>query len=60
MKSKKIARIIGKKMFDPSETDVEFAFQLFVEKIVMPEGIEGYTDKDMEEWVLKALENTEE
>ena len=60
MDNNEIARIIGEKMYSPNLNTAEFAFQLFVEKIVMPEGIESYTDKQMEEWVLKALENTEE
>ena len=54
--NKQIADLIGKEMYNPSLTETEFAFQLFVERMVRPPNCDAYTDIEMKEWVLKKLE----
>ena len=55
MKNKKIAGLMAKKLYGPSLDETDFAFQLFVEKVVMPPNVKSYTDKDMKIWILDFL-----
>lgn len=47
MENEQIANLMAEKMYGPSTTDTEFAFQLFVEKIVLPIDRDGYTHDEI-------------
>ncbi len=53
--NEKIAKLIAAKLYGPSLSATEFAFQLFVEKIVCPEDCSSYTETDMENWIVEFL-----
>ena len=56
MKNKKIASLVANYVFNTSTTDRDFAVQLFVEKLVLPEGCESYSIGVLKEAILKKLE----
>jgi hypothetical protein len=58
LSNKKIAEIIAKKVYNPSLSDTEFAFQLFVEKMACPKDCKSYSEKDMKKWILKKLKKS--
>jgi hypothetical protein len=55
MKNKKIAELVGKKIFEPSEDETDYAIQLLVEKLTMPSDIKSYSAKEAEKYILNAL-----
>lgn len=50
-----IATLISEKLFGPSLDETEFAFQLFVEKMVCPKNCIGWSKEQMRTWILFKL-----
>jgi len=56
MKDEEIAEIIASEIYAATYSKTMFAFQLFVEKVVLPSNdIEGYTKDELKEYILKYL-----
>ena len=56
MENEKIAELISERLYGLTASETDFAFQLFVEKIVLPFSVRSYTNLDMKRYVLLALE----
>jgi hypothetical protein len=54
--NKQIADLIATDVYNPSMTETEFAFQLFVERMVCPPNCDAYSDDEMKTWILQKLE----
>ena len=57
MKDKTIARLIAEKVYNPCRDDTDFAIQLFIERTVIPHGIDSYTADDVKKWILEKFES---
>jgi hypothetical protein len=57
MENKEIAKRISEMVWKNYEDNDIFAVQLFVEKICLPEGVQSYTQEDLEEYILKIANN---
>jgi hypothetical protein len=55
MENKKIAELVAKKIYNFTENETDFAVQLLVEKLVMPDNVNSYTAADAEKYILGAL-----
>ena len=56
MNNKTIAELLANLCYKPKQNySGEFAAQLFVEKVVLPDEIGSYTEKDIEELILGYL-----
>jgi hypothetical protein len=55
MEIEKIAELISEKLYNPTETDTDFAFQLLIEKLIVPDGVCAYSKEDMKKWIINAL-----
>ena len=53
MENEKIAELISKSLYSPTNSEIHFAFQLFVERFVVP--IDVCWISEMEKWILDAL-----
>jgi hypothetical protein len=56
MDNSEIAKFLAKKIYNPSLNRMDFAIQLFVEKMTMLKTLHSYTEKDAELHILEALE----
>ena len=55
MTNKKIAELMARKLYNPSENETEYAFQLFVERLLIPYNVSNYTEERMREWIVNCL-----
>lgn len=55
MENERIAELVGKKIYNVTENDTDFAFQLLVEKLTMPSDVKSYTEGDAKRYILEAL-----
>ena len=63
---KKVAKLMAKQLYYPTsktnfiDENTAFAFQLFIEKLVIPEETDSYDDVELEKYILKFMKNTDE
>ena len=56
MKKEEIARIIADRVYFPREDGTfEYAVQLFMEKVVLPDEVESWDAETMEKYILEFL-----
>ena len=55
MENKKIAELVSKKIYGVPQNETDFAIQLLIEKLVIPDNINSYTEVDAEKYILGAL-----
>jgi hypothetical protein len=55
MENKKIAELVSKKIYGVAQNETDFAVQLLIEKLVIPDNINSYTAADAEKYILGAL-----
>lgn len=55
MENEKIAELVSKKIYNVSENETDFAIQLLVEKLTMPQSVKSYTADDTKKHILDAL-----
>ena len=55
MENKKIAELVAKKIYEVSQNETDFAVQLLIEKLVIPDNINSYTEADAEKYILGTL-----
>lgn len=55
MENKKISELVSKKIYDVVQNETDFAVQLLIEKLVIPDNINSYTAADAEKYILGAL-----
>lgn len=55
MENQKIAELVSKKIYNVSETETDFAVQLLIEKLIIPEDVKIYTTDDAKKYILEAL-----
>lgn len=55
MENEKIAELIAERLYNPTASETDFAFQLFIERFVIPQGETSYNNLTMKTWVLDAL-----
>lgn len=55
MENKKIAELVSKKIYNVTENETDFAIQLLVEKLTMPQSVKSYTADDAKKYILEAL-----
>lgn len=58
MTNEQIAKILAELAYKNNDSDEDFAVQLFIEEMVLPEHVEDYSEKSMEEYILAKLEET--
>jgi len=57
MDNKTIAELLANLCYKPKQSySGEFAAQIFVENIVLPEYLDNYTEKELERYILEFLE----
>lgn len=55
MTNEKIAKILSKHCLKPNLNERDFAIQSFVEKSVLPEKVQNYTEETLEKYILEHL-----
>lgn len=55
MNNKQIAKILSAHCMKPNNNDKDYAVQLFVEKIVLPNGTLNYSAESIESLILEYL-----
>ena len=55
MENNKIAKLVSKKLYNPTVGETDFAIQLLIEKLVLPNDTIGYTDVTLEKYILKKI-----
>ena len=55
MEDKKIAELVSQKIYNVTETETDFAVQLLVEKLTIPQKVKCYTAGDAKKYILEAL-----
>lgn len=55
MENEMIAELMAEKLYGPTVSETDFAFQLFVERFVIPQGERSYNNLTMKTWILDAL-----
>jgi hypothetical protein len=55
MENKKIAELVANKIYGIPDTETDFAIQLLVERLVIPENVNSYSVNDAKNYILNAL-----
>lgn len=55
MEDEKIAELVSKKIYNVTENETDFAIQLLVEKLTIPQSVKSYTANDAKKYILEAL-----
>jgi hypothetical protein len=55
MENERIAELVANKIYNVTENETDFAVQLLVEKLTMPEDVKSYTADDAKKYILEAL-----
>jgi hypothetical protein len=55
MENKKIAKLVAEKIYGVSQNETDFAVQLLIEKLVIPDNISSYTAAEAENYILNTL-----
>ncbi|MER2005958.1 MAG: hypothetical protein ABS939_00780 [Psychrobacillus sp.] len=55
MKNEEIAKLLGNHCFNANTSDLDYAVQLFIEKVVLPKEVDGYNAEEMGKYILAYL-----
>jgi hypothetical protein len=55
MENEKIAELVSKKIYNVTENETDFAVQLLIEKLTIPQYVKSYTADDVKKYILEAL-----
>lgn len=55
MENEKIAELISKKIYNVAKDETDFAIQLIIEKLIIPDDVKSYTADDAKKFILKSL-----
>ena len=55
MENEKIAELVSKKIYNVTENETDFAVQLLIEKLTIPQDVNSYTADDAKKYILEAL-----
>ena len=50
-----VAKLIAERLYAIPKNKTEFAFQLFIESLVLPENCEAYTDTELENYIYNFM-----
>jgi hypothetical protein len=55
MENKKIAKLVAEKIYGVPQNETDFAVQLLIEKLAIPDNVNTYTAADAEKYILDVL-----
>jgi hypothetical protein len=55
MENEKIAELVSKKIYNVIENETDFAVQLLIEKLTIPQDVKSYTADSAKKYILEAL-----
>lgn len=55
MKKEEIAKLLGHHCFNANSSDLDYAIQLFIEKVTLANEVESYNAEEMEKYILTYL-----